>query len=68
MNEQALCTYREAMEITGLPERTFFRRLTRRDVRVFIDGRDTRRRLIARADLPKLIQPEEVEHNAESAA
>lgn len=53
-----LIGYREAMEETGLPERTLKRRIAESNITVFIDGRDRRRRLIARHDVWKLVRIE----------
>lgn len=68
MEARQLIGYQEAMVLTGLPKRTLLDRIDREGVTVYVDGRDRRRRLIDRRDIPKLIKVEVVERSAESAA
>lgn len=67
MEPRHLITYSEALELTGLSERTFFRRLASENIPVHMDGRDRRRRLIDRADVERLIKVELVERGSEAA-
>ncbi len=60
--------YREVMTLTGLPKRTLLDRIDREGITVYLDPRDHRRRMIAREDLAKLIEPRPVEHRETSAA
>lgn len=51
-----LMTYLEAMKLSGVPRRTFFTRLKDRDIAVFTDPDDRRRRWILRSDVAKLTE------------
>lgn len=62
-----LIGYEEAMRLTGLPRRTFFRRIATEAVPTHIDGRDRRRRLIDRADAERMVRAEPVERAKEAA-
>ncbi len=58
MQEQRrLVTYPEAMKLTGLSQRVFYRRLARAGISIFVHDRDRRVRLLDRADLSKLTAP-----------
>ncbi len=65
---QALIGYDEALELTGFSKRTLINRIARTGVRIWVDGRDHRRRLIAREDVARLIEIEEVERGETVAA
>lgn len=57
VQDLGLVTFDEAQKLSGLPRRTFYRRLSDGSIRVFADGRDRRRRLVPVADLEKLTEP-----------
>lgn len=63
-----LIGYQEAMALTGLPKRTLLDRIDREGITVYVCGRDRRRRLIDRADVPKLTRIEVDERRGETAA
>ncbi len=58
----------EVMKAVPYARRALIERIRREDIDVWIDGRDRRRRLIRRADLPKLIEPRPVERRDATAA
>ncbi len=61
-----LITYDDAMRLTGLSRRTFYRRLASELVPIYMDSRDRRRRFINRTDLTRLVDTQE-SHDAEAA-
>ena len=68
MESQQMITYPEAMKLTGLPARTFYRRIASVKLPVYMDGKDRRKRLLDRRDVAKLIRVQEVERSTENAA
>ncbi len=50
-----LITYPVALSETGISKRALLERIAAEGVTVWVDGRDRRRRLLDRRDLPKLI-------------
>ena len=52
-----LVTYSDAMKLSGMPRRTFFKRLKGHDIAVYIDPTDRRRRWLDRRDLEKIAEP-----------
>lgn len=63
MKPRELITYREVIEMTGLPKRTLLDRIDRAGVTVYVDGRDRRRRLLDKREVEQLIKPEAIEHH-----
>lgn len=57
--EQArqLVSYPDAMKLSGMPRRTFFKRLKGHDIAVYIDPDDRRLRWLDRRDLEKIAEP-----------
>ncbi len=51
-----LITYDDAMRLTGLSRRTFYRRLASEMMPIYMDSRDRRRRFINRTDLTRLVK------------
>ncbi len=68
MNDQQYLGYPEVIAETGLPKRTLLDRIARTGVRVYVDPRDHRRRVIDRRDIPKLVQVQEVDRATKVAA
>ncbi len=66
--EQArqLVTYPDAMKLSGIPRRTFFKRLKGHNITVYIDSNDRRLRWLDRRDLETLASP--VKRRGDSAA
>jgi hypothetical protein len=63
-----LIDYKVALTETGISKRALLERITAEGVTVWIDGRDRRRRLLDRRDLPKLMATRPDERRAENAA
>ncbi len=57
--EQArqLVSYTDAMKLSGVPRRTFFKRLKGHAIAVYIDPDDRRLRWLDRRDLEKIAEP-----------
>ena len=52
-----LVTYPDALRLSGMPRRTFFKRIKGHDIAVYIDPDDRRRRWILRSDVETLASP-----------
>jgi hypothetical protein len=69
MDDAQLIPYAEAIKRSGLSRRTWYDRLRQTSgIRVFVDGRDRRLRMIDARDLPRLTQIEPVKRRTTSAA
>lgn len=58
----------EVMEAVTYSRKTLIERIRNEGITVWIDGRDRRRRMIQRCDLPKLTSPRPIERRETSAA
>lgn len=63
-----LITYPVALAETGISKRALLERIAAEGITVWVDGRDRRKRLIDRRDLPKLIATRPDDRRAETAA
>lgn len=68
MQTRELVSYATAMQMAGLPERTFYKRLKQSLVPIYFDSADQRKRWIDRNDIPKLIQAQGAGRSTESSA
>ncbi len=53
---QDLVGYKTVLSETGLTKPRVLERIAEEGIRVYVDGRDRRRRLISARDIPKLIE------------
>ncbi len=63
-----LISYETAMKLTGLPRRTFYRRLGSVLIPIYVDPADRRKRWLDRNDVAKLARTQEPERGGISAA
>ncbi len=63
-----LIDYKVALSETGISKRALLERIAAEGVTVWIDGRDRRRRLLDRRDLPKLTQARPAPRRERTAA
>ena len=52
-----LVSHPDALRLSGLPRRTFFRRLNAHGIEVYTDPDDRRRRWLLRSDIEKIAAP-----------
>jgi hypothetical protein len=52
-----LVTHPDAMQLSGLARRTFFKRLKAHGIEVYTDPDDRRRRWLLRSDIEKIASP-----------
>lgn len=65
---QDLVDYKVALSETGISKRALLERIAAEGITVWIDGRDRRKRLLDRRDLPKLIATRPDARRTETAA
>jgi hypothetical protein len=63
-----LIDYKVALSETGISKRALLERIVAEGVTVWIDGRDRRKRLLDRRDLPRLIATRPDQRRTETAA
>jgi predicted DNA-binding transcriptional regulator AlpA len=62
-----LISYATAMQLTGLPQRTFYKRLKQSLVPIYFDSADRRKRWLDRNDVAKLARTQEPERGTTAA-
>lgn len=63
-----LISYETAMKLTGLPRRTFYRRLGSVLIPIYVDSADRRKRWLDRNDLDKLARTQAPERRGAQVA
>jgi len=65
---QDLVGYEVVLSETGISKPRVLERIAEEGIRVYVDGKDRRRRLISARDIPRLIATRPDERRAETAA